>query len=140
MGMRRLGLVCAAVAGLAGCASPGPVAPPPPGLAFAGAKGSAAGNYVAHETGTLWRSETGVDCPVFHWDRPLGNGTAIRLISASCPVPGRAGVFALRDLGRQVIPLAASRVAVAPPPEPLPADPVARAAPTAVVQRAALPP
>lgn len=130
---------CAGLLWLGGCAAPGP-AVPPPGLAFAGVKGSAAGNYVAYETGVVWRSETGAACPVFHWDRPLGNGTAIRLISASCPVPGRSGVFALRDLGREVIPLAESRVAGPQPPEPLPADPVARAAPVAAVQREALPP
>lgn len=137
---RAVLLAMGALFGLGACAAPRPAEPPPPGLDFAGTKGSAVGNWPSVPTGEVWRSEAGADCPVFIWDRPRGDGTVARFRSASCQVPGRPGVFVPRDLGRQVVPLAQSAVAQLPPPEPPPRDPVSATVPVVRVTVAPLPP
>lgn len=125
--MRRWGLIGIVIPVLAGCAAPLPPSPPPLPFEFAGARGSAVGNYQSVQTEAAWIDERGVSCTVFIWDRPISGGRAIRLTSASCPVG--PGIVALRDLGRTVIPLDQSALIHLPPPEPLPADPITPTAP-----------
>ncbi|WP_162937301.1 hypothetical protein [Indioceanicola profundi] len=131
MGWGRMAACCAALA-LSGCAAPRPADPP---VYFGSGRGSSVGNWIGVGTGETRIGPQGQVCDVYFWDRPVGNGQAVRLRSGSCPIPGRPGLFSLHDYGRSLIPLAESLVPAQPPPEPLPADPVSRTAPAPTVER-----
>lgn len=136
---KRGAACCAVVIVLTGCAGPGPAprSPDPP-FTFGEGRGSGGGNWISAATGATRPGPQGQPCDIYVWDRPIAGGRALRLMSASCPVPGRPGVHTLHDDGRMVIPLADSLIPRQPPPEPPPADPVARTAPVVRVEAAPL--
>ncbi|MDE1149508.1 MAG: hypothetical protein PW843_23385 [Azospirillaceae bacterium] len=127
--------VCVMTVGLAGCASPGPVVPPPPPLTpqtFAGVAGSVRGNYPGFQIDETYTPRPPLigPCSVFVWDRPLPDGWALRAKSASCPVPGVSAFQIPVDLGQSTIPLADSTLAhgwdMPPEPDQPPTAPFAR--------------
>jgi len=94
---------------LAGCtAKPpaGPVLPPSVGNGH----GSQYGNYAAEPDGEFV-GDHGERCVAFNWDRPIGNGLAIRIRSASCDSAERPGWMVCHDISRTVIPIAESNLA-----------------------------
>ncbi len=94
---------------LASCASPRPAAsrlPPTIGNGL----GSQYGNYAAEPDGEFV-GEHGERCVAFNWDRPIGNGLAIRIRSASCDSAERPGWMVCHDISRTVIPIAESNLA-----------------------------
>ena len=95
-----------AVAGCGTAPPTGPVLPP----AVDNGHGSQFGNYGAQEDGEF-TGEHGERCVAFNWDRPIGDGKAIRIRSASCDSAERPGWMVCHDISRTVIPIAESNLA-----------------------------
>lgn len=72
--------------------------------------GAQYGNYAAQPGGTV-KGPDGKPCEVFNWDRPIGNGQAIRVRSASCPDPDHPGSMISHEISRDVISLSDSTLA-----------------------------
>lgn len=105
----RWAVACGALAmagALSGCASPVETAPAA-GLAPAVGHGlgSQYGNYAAHVEGEM-RGPAGERCVIFNWDRPLMEGLAIRVRSASCESRERPGRMVCTEISRTVLPVA----------------------------------
>ncbi len=101
--------VIVVVALLAGCAAK-PTAGPGLPQAVGNGHGSEFGNYGAQEDGEF-KGERGERCVAFNWDRPIGDGLAIRIRSASCESAERPGWMVCHDISRTVIPIAESNLA-----------------------------
>lgn len=105
----RPAVACGALAmawALSGCASPGETAPAAgPALAVGHGLGSQYGNYAAQVAGETL-GPAGERCVIFNWDRPLREGLAIRVRSASCESPERPGRMVCREISRTVMPVA----------------------------------
>jgi hypothetical protein len=103
-------LLAAALA-LSACGSnPQTVPSLPP--AVGNGHGSQYGNYAAQADGEF-KGEHGERCVAFNWDRPIGDGKAIRIRSASCESAERPGFMICHDISRTVIPIAESNLATA---------------------------
>ncbi len=72
--------------------------------------GSQYGNYAAQADGEF-KGERGERCVAFNWDRPTGDGLAIRYRSASCKSAEQPGLMVSHDISRTVIPIAESNLA-----------------------------
>lgn len=103
----------AGLSALSACSSPPPPHPAPPGpaldlpLAVDKGVGSQYGNYAAQEE----RQERGPDgqlCVIYNWDRPLTEGLAIRMKSASCESKEAPGLYTSHEISRTVIPITES--------------------------------
>lgn len=107
-----LGILLAVASALTGCgggtATPVPAAPQPPPTAVDHGVGSQFGNFRAAEGGAMTDPQ-GRQCLVWFWDRPLTPDLAIRFRSASCQAADRPGSMIAVELGREIIPLSASR-------------------------------
>lgn len=103
----RLAFACCSVSmalAMSGCSAPAR-AP----LNFGNGVGSQYGNYVAQADGEM-QGPAGERCVVFNWDRPLTNGLAVRLRSASCESKQHPNWMDTREIARTVIPLSESTV------------------------------
>jgi len=109
--LRRLSslTIFVAASSLAACASAPPTAPRLPPTIGNGL-GSQYGNYAAQADGEFV-GDHGERCVAFNWDRPIGNGLAIRIRSASCDSAERPGWMVCHDISRTVIPIAESNLA-----------------------------
>lgn len=94
---------------LTGCATPETAKPPEPPLSVGNGLGSHYGNYAARPDGEMQGTD-GERCVLYNWDRPLGNGMAVRLRSASCESRERPGRMIAHDLSRTIIPLSQSNL------------------------------
>ncbi len=94
---------------LTGCAGQEPPKPPEPPLSVGNGLGSHYGNYAARLDGEM-RGPDGEHCVLYNWDRPLGDGLAVRLRSASCDSQERPGWMVAHELSRTIIPLSQSNL------------------------------
>lgn len=99
---------------LSGCSAPTKTPPIPQAsvsqplpLSVNGGTGSQFGNYAARIDGEMI-DKHGARCVVFVWDRPLTRDLAIRLRSASCPMPENPEFMTCIELERTVIPITES--------------------------------
>ncbi len=91
---------------LSGCSSPGETAPAAELAPAVGhGLGSQYGNYAAHREGETL-GPLGERCVIFNWDRPLTNGLALRVRSASCESRERPGRMVCTEISRTVMPVA----------------------------------
>lgn len=111
--MRPVVACCSAflASALAGCVAPPAAEPPQADLptTIGNGAGSQHGNYAAVIDGET-RGPSGEHCVIFNWDRPLANGLALRLRSASCESRERPGWRVAREISRTVIPLSRSNL------------------------------
>jgi hypothetical protein len=105
----RIPMIIIITASLAGCGTKPPATPSPP-PAIGNGRGSQYGNYAAQADGEF-KGERGERCVAFNWDRPIGDGLAIRIRSASCDSAERPGWMICHDISRTVIPIAESNLA-----------------------------
>lgn len=116
--MKRIVVFCGVLAAAmsSGCTTTGQA---PPAvvlpLSVGNGVGSQHGTYAAQRHGEI-RGPNGERCIVYNWDRPLADGRALRLRSASCASAERSGGFVAREISRTIVPIAESNLKDAPLP------------------------
>src|SRR5690606_12092230 len=106
-------IACSALSlALSGCSTVAekPLSETPP-FEIENGPGSQHGNYAARLS-TASLGADGERCVTYNWDRPLANGLALRMRSASCASRERPGLFVARELSRTIIPLSESNLQV----------------------------